>query len=45
MRSAVIICSVLLTFNLLLLDKGKDLVVQCMNSNKRYFLIEVSKEL
>ena len=43
MRSAVILCSLLLSFNVYLLDKGIDMVLNYENSNKRKFLIEVGK--
>jgi len=44
MKSAVIVCALMLTFNLLLLDKGKELMVNYQNSNKRNFQIEVDQE-
>lgn len=43
MRSAVIFCTLVLTLNLLLLEKGKEMVVEYQNSNKRKFLIETGR--
>ena len=44
MKGAVVLCSILLTFNLLLLDKGGKLVVSCESRDNRNFLIQIGME-